>query len=81
LRVTENCKLALQELRREARVNSKTQVIWIGAICINQEDLEERRQPVLIMRLIYIGAQNFIIWLGPEADDSDKAIEILTELV
>jgi hypothetical protein len=81
LRVTENFKLALQELRREARVNSKTQVIWIDAICINQEDLEERRQQVLIMRLIYIGAQNLIIWLGPEADDSDKAIEILTKLV
>jgi hypothetical protein len=81
LRVTENCKLALQELRREAKVNSKTQVIWIDAICINQEDLEERHQQVLIMRSIYIGAQNLIIWLSPKADDSDKAIKILTEFV
>ncbi|CZR66483.1 uncharacterized protein PAC_16384 [Phialocephala subalpina] len=81
LRVTENCKLALQELRREAKVNSKIQVIWIDAICINQGDPEERRQQVLIMRSIYIGAQNLIIWLGPEADDSVKAIEILTKFV
>lgn len=33
LKVTENCYLALRELRREAVAQSKTQIIWIDAIC------------------------------------------------
>jgi hypothetical protein len=52
--VTENCKLALEELRREAMAKSKTQVIWISAICINQAHTEERNYQILVMR-VFIG--------------------------
>lgn len=38
--------------------------IWIDAICINQEDLEERSIQVARMYSIYDNAQSVLIWLG-----------------
>lgn len=40
------------------------QWVWIDAICINQEDLDERKAQVLLMRQIYERAAKTIIWLG-----------------
>jgi hypothetical protein len=51
--------------------------LWIDAICINQQDLEERSVQVKRMRDIYQQALEVIAWLGAE-EGSDKAIEILT---
>jgi hypothetical protein len=79
-KVTESCILALNELRRESMAYSKTYSIWIDAICINQEDIPERTQQLYIMRKIYAGATKLIIWLGPERDGSNEAIEIMKEL-
>lgn len=79
--VTENCMLALNELRRESMACSRTYSIWIDAICINQTDIPERTHQLYIMRKIYAGATKLIIWLGPERDGSNEAIEIMKELV
>lgn len=38
--------------------------IWIDALCVNQNDLEERSQQVALMGEIYKTAKNVIIWLG-----------------
>jgi Heterokaryon incompatibility protein (HET) len=81
LDVTENCVVAMLELRREGITCSTDRFIWIDAICINQEDIDERNQQVIFMLRIYQMAQNLIVWLGPEADESDKAIEIINEAV
>ena len=42
--------------------------LWIDAICINQEDVQEKSQQVSEMLLIYKKAQSVTAWLG-EADD------------
>jgi hypothetical protein len=52
--------------------------IWIDAICINQQDLEERSVQVKRMRDIYQQAFVVAAWLGAEEEGSDKAIELLT---
>lgn len=49
LRITENLHSALQCLR----YHSKDRVLWIDAICINQEDLKERSQHRSITRLLF----------------------------
>jgi hypothetical protein len=51
--------------------------LWIDAICINQEDLVERSQQVGLMNAIYRSADSVTAWLGPEADDSQFAIETM----
>jgi hypothetical protein len=41
---------------------------WIDALCINQDDIEERNVQVSIMHVIYRNAYRVLIWLGPDPD-------------
>jgi hypothetical protein len=66
LSVTENVKVLLGHLRDPG----EDKLIWIDAICINQNDFEERGQQVRLMGQIYSSAEEVKIWLGPEEDDS-----------
>ena len=45
--------------------------IWVDAICINQEDEEEKASQVKQMKSIYSLAQTVLVWLGNVADSSD----------
>ncbi|VBB80981.1 Putative HET domain-containing protein [Podospora comata] len=49
--------------------------IWIDAVCINQEDDEEKSRQVSRMGSIYERATKVLSWLGPSADNSDAAID------
>ncbi|KPM46322.1 hypothetical protein AK830_g23 [Neonectria ditissima] len=62
--VTPNCEQAILHIRRR----SKARRIWIDAICINQQSIEEKNQQVPLMGEIYHGATRTIIWLGPNSD-------------
>jgi hypothetical protein len=45
------------------------------ALCINQNDLNERAQQVAIMAEIYAHAKTVVIWLGENYSDVDPAVE------
>lgn len=51
--------------------------LWVDAICINQADDAERSAQVAIMDQIYRQCSQCIIWLGPEADGSDLAFDLI----
>lgn len=74
--VTSNLETALLYLREER----KTRNLWIDALCIDQNDLEEKQQQVQLMSKIYPEAESVLCWLGPENDDSDFVIDRLLEL-
>jgi Heterokaryon incompatibility protein (HET) len=42
--------------------------LWIDAICVNQDDMDERAAYVLRMRDIYHDAKAVIVWLGPHTE-------------
>ena len=73
LQVTPNLHMALMRLRDRFI----ERVIWIDAICINQEDIQERSAQVQRMARIYGKANRVIVWLGPEADQSDEAFNAI----
>jgi hypothetical protein len=52
-------------------------IIWIDAVCINQDDSNEKGQLVQSMAEIYARASRVIVWLGEAAGDSDQAFEFL----
>ncbi|KAF1929496.1 HET-domain-containing protein, partial [Didymella exigua CBS 183.55] len=58
--VTWNLHEALCHLRTE----NTTRTLWIDAICINQDDLDERAQQVPFMKDIYRNAGHVVVWLG-----------------
>jgi hypothetical protein len=72
LEITRNLKSALWHLRNKEKVR----VLWVDAICINQEDPLEREQQVSHMREIYEQAERVIVWLGESADGSDAALSL-----
>jgi len=71
LPVRENLYAALSRLRDRFIVR----IIWVDAICINQEDKEEKEHQIQSMAKIYSQANRVIVWLGETADDSDRAVE------
>lgn len=54
--------------------------IWIDAICINQQDDEEKAVQVSRMGEIYRRALQVVVWLGPSGEDSDLAMNWLEPL-
>ncbi len=84
IRITENLHAALQRLRDP----SLPRIIWIDAVCINQDDPGERAHQVKSMAKIYAKASRVVVWLeeattgGEQADEeatsnSDRALELL----
>ncbi|KAL8684828.1 MAG: hypothetical protein Q9218_008117, partial [Villophora microphyllina] len=71
-----NLHTALKYLRHA----SQDRTLWADAICINQNDIEERNAQVARMADIYKSAAKVIVWLGPEADGSIKAMKALDSL-
>lgn len=55
---------SVEEAIRRLRHTDKPLRIWIDAMCINQNDMEERSQQVALMRSIYTRAEKVHIWLG-----------------
>ncbi|KAI0165239.1 heterokaryon incompatibility protein-domain-containing protein [Hypoxylon sp. FL1284] len=76
LLVTRNLDVAFRNLRERA----KPRTLWIDAICIDQSSTSERSQQVQRMDKIYQLAARVVIWLGPEANNSNVIMEILAEM-
>lgn len=76
LAITRNLAEALPYLRHE----SKPRVMWIDAICVDQKNLEERSQQVKRMADIFSKAVRVLVWLGPESDDSQLALDCLERI-
>lgn len=71
--ITSNCRDALESLSDlYGHLN-----IWVDAICINQEDEEEKISQMKLMTEIYARAQTAYVWLGPGDARSDRAIRCL----
>jgi hypothetical protein len=69
--VRANLYAALLQLRDHSFIR----IIWVDAVCIDQENLEERRQQVQIMAKIYSNAHRVIVWLGDETVEIKGALE------
>ena len=70
---TANLFSALGHLRHP----DHTRVLWVDAICINQDDNAEKSHQVNIMGSIYRRAERVLIWLGPSAEQSDVAFRYI----
>lgn len=52
-------------------------IIWIDAICINQNDDREKEHQIQLMAHIYGRAGRVVVWLGQATDDSEMAFAML----
>ncbi|KAE8134931.1 heterokaryon incompatibility protein-domain-containing protein [Aspergillus pseudotamarii] len=74
--VTPNLHAALVNLRN----HHFDRVLWVDAICINQDDIAEKSKQIPLMRKIYAQADRVIIWLGEAFEDGDTALEYIRSL-
>ncbi len=74
-KVTQNLAAAL----RHIRLSDVERTMWIDAVCINQEDHDEKNHQVKQMRQIYLASQNVVLWLGEEGS-SAIALDFLEQL-
>lgn len=75
-KITDNLYKALQHLRLEDR----DRILWVDAICIDQEDEKERGHQVGQMRSVYKSAEQVIVWLGTSTDDIILLMDKMNEM-
>jgi hypothetical protein len=63
LKITENLDEALRHLRKPAQIL----VLWIDAISIDQNNVQERTEQVRIMGRIFHQAEKVVVWLGSKS--------------
>ena len=51
-------------------------MLWIDAICINQDDLKEKSEQVLGMKEIFASASLVIVWLGAATPATNVAVDM-----
>lgn len=78
IEVTLNLYDALQHMRHE----TDTRILWVDAVCINQDDLDERGKQVLRMRDIYTLASTVEVWIGKVGPDGDDvgAVDLVKKM-
>ena len=77
LMVRPNLYSALIQLRYQDRPRE----LWIDAICINQEDIQEKNWQIPLIPRIYSGATSVAVWLGPIPTDSWLARSFIKRLL
>ncbi|RDW73341.1 hypothetical protein BP6252_07248 [Coleophoma cylindrospora] len=71
---------SLESALRRFRDPQQDVRVWADAVCINQDDLLERSQQVQLMQRIYEQSTGVWVWLGEEADESERAIDLIDVL-
>ncbi|EPE27264.1 hypothetical protein GLAREA_03179 [Glarea lozoyensis ATCC 20868] len=74
--ITQNLWSALKCLRGTETM----QTFWIDAICINQDDKNERNHQVELMSLIYSTASRVLVWLGQECAEIQAAFSFFQNI-
>jgi ankyrin repeat protein len=76
MNITENLYMALWNLRQK----NVDRYLWVDAICIEQDNLKERRHQVGHMGTIYKEAEQVIVWLGQATVETDIIMDSINVL-
>ena len=74
--VGHNLEKALRTLREFPEISNGTRV-WVDALCINQQDVQEKNFEVKRMGEIYRKADRVVSYLGEESDQSGNILEFM----
>ncbi|KAG0648667.1 Heterokaryon incompatibility protein [Hyphodiscus hymeniophilus] len=72
---TTNLEAALMHFKVEQGFH-----FWVDAICINQKDDDEKKHQLRQMPIIFAKARETRVWLGREADNSDRAFNVIQSM-
>jgi hypothetical protein len=72
--------VSLHDALRAVRRKKENILVWVDALCIDQQNEDERATQVRLMGQIYSGAMSVAIWIGPEYEDSALALQLLQKV-
>lgn len=73
LRITRNLHVALSNIR----FTDRERTLWIDAVSINQDDEGEKATQVALMKDIYKGASQVVVFLGSSSEETDRAMDFI----
>ncbi|KAE8135976.1 heterokaryon incompatibility protein-domain-containing protein [Aspergillus pseudotamarii] len=76
IEITKNCDMAIRRLRHP----KKKRRIWIDAVCINQQDAQERTHQIAQMSKIFTSARRVIAYTGEGTPQTDTLFDWLNGL-
>jgi hypothetical protein len=72
--------MSLFSVLKEIREKGDRPLLWVDAVCIDQENSDEKVTQIRLMRTIYSKAFDVVAWLGHEEHNSSQVIKTLCEL-
>ncbi|KAJ9605194.1 hypothetical protein H2200_010584 [Cladophialophora chaetospira] len=75
--ITQTLFSALKSLRRP----DVAQSLWIDAICINQQDAEEKKLQIALMRRVYQQAKKVIAFVPQTRDDTQSLNDLVLKIL
>jgi hypothetical protein len=72
------CAANLLSFLQTSDISDQPQWYWIDALCINQSNIHERNHQISLLSDIYSSATKVIAYLGPAAEESDTAFDLIT---
>lgn len=80
LPVSENLFQGLRKVKRWCQASEETGIhLWIDAICIDQNNYEEKGKQVDMMGEIYRRANRVIVWLGDCPENEGRDVKIMVQ--
>lgn len=65
---------AVYDIFCSKHMTESNDLLWIDAICINQDDKDEKSVQVSLMGDVYSSADHVRVWLGPSGENSSLAM-------
>lgn len=79
LPISRNLHVVLRQFERGIQ-KQKVKWLWVDAICIDQNSIEERNHQITLMDMIYSMASNVLIWLGELTPMTELAMKWFDQL-
>ncbi|KAF1846465.1 uncharacterized protein K460DRAFT_313916, partial [Cucurbitaria berberidis CBS 394.84] len=70
----------LHSVLRNLRLHDRQRILWVDALCINQNDLVERGKQVAMMATVFSRASRVLAYLGDHWDRCELAVEAIRQL-
>jgi hypothetical protein len=69
----------LHAFLRVLRLRNTPRILWVDALCIDQNDVLDKNVQVPLMQKIYSRASRILVWLGPHHDDSELVFDFCNQ--
>jgi Heterokaryon incompatibility protein (HET) len=69
----------LHAFLRVLQLRNTPRILWVDAICIDQNDVQDKNVQVPLMEKIYSRASKVLVWLGPHRDGSELVFDFCNQ--